>query len=105
MNELKYSACALALLVSLPVILTAQRGQENGVPLKNWATPLNWQPTHWGLLPALKFWAQPIPPWRIIRLWPPIFLRIAQVESGAASHRDGWSLELNQRRGRSYGDS
>jgi hypothetical protein len=36
----KYSILAL-----LPMILTAQRVRENAVPLKNWATPLYWQPT------------------------------------------------------------
>jgi hypothetical protein len=39
----KYSG-AICLLVFLPMILTAQRAQETVVPLKNWATPLYWQP-------------------------------------------------------------
>jgi hypothetical protein len=37
----KYSG-AVCLVVFLPLILTAQRAQENVVPLKNWATPLYW---------------------------------------------------------------
>jgi hypothetical protein len=39
----KYSG-AVCLVVFLPLILTAQRAQENVVPLKNWATPLYWHP-------------------------------------------------------------
>jgi hypothetical protein len=39
----KYSGRALSLLVVLPLLLTAQRAQENVIPLKNWATPLYWQ--------------------------------------------------------------
>jgi len=38
----RYSACAVSLLVVLPMILTAQRAQENVVPLKNWSTPQYW---------------------------------------------------------------
>jgi hypothetical protein len=40
----KYSSRAVFLLASLPLVLTAQRAQESVVPLKNWATPLYWQP-------------------------------------------------------------
>jgi hypothetical protein len=39
----KYSGRAVSLLVFLPMMLAAQRAQENVVPLKNWATPLYWQ--------------------------------------------------------------
>jgi hypothetical protein len=38
----KYSSRAATLLVFLPVLLTAQRAQENAVQLKNWTTPLYW---------------------------------------------------------------
>jgi len=38
----KYSV-TVSLLVLLPV-LTGQRAQENVIPLRNWATPLYWQP-------------------------------------------------------------
>jgi Chaperone of endosialidase len=40
----KYSGCVVSLLVVLPMILTAQRAQENVVLLKNWSTPLYWHP-------------------------------------------------------------
>ena len=49
----KYSVLAL-----LPMILTAQRVQENAVPLKNWATPLYWQPGK--ALPQLQFSANQV---------------------------------------------
>jgi hypothetical protein len=32
------------LLIVLPMVLIGQRAQQNVVPLKNWATPLYWQP-------------------------------------------------------------
>jgi hypothetical protein len=41
----KYSA-AVCVLVFFPMILAAQRAQENVIPLKNWATPLYWHPNH-----------------------------------------------------------
>jgi hypothetical protein len=40
----KYAGRAVSLLVVLPMVLTAQKVQENMVPLKNWSTPLYWQP-------------------------------------------------------------
>src|SRR5580704_17588118 len=40
----KCSRGVVALLVVLPVVLTGQRVQQNSVALKNWATPLYWQP-------------------------------------------------------------
>jgi hypothetical protein len=40
----KYSSRAVCLLAFLPMLLTAQRAQQNVVPLKNWPTPLYWQP-------------------------------------------------------------
>ena len=36
--------CAVFLLITVPVIVTAQM-QSNAVPLKNWPAPLYWQPT------------------------------------------------------------
>jgi hypothetical protein len=43
--DLKYSSGAIAtLLVVLPTVLTGQKAPMNAVPLKNWATPLYWQP-------------------------------------------------------------
>ena len=41
----KYSGRAVSLLVFLPLMLNGQRTQENVVPLKNWSTPLYWQPS------------------------------------------------------------
>ena len=38
----KYSSCAVSLLLFLPLVLNAQRAQENVIPLKNWAAPLYW---------------------------------------------------------------
>jgi hypothetical protein len=34
----------LSLVIFLPTLLSGQKAQENVVPLKNWATPLYWQP-------------------------------------------------------------
>ncbi len=45
MIDSKYLGRAASLLMVLPIVLTGQRAQENAVPLKNWATPLYWQPT------------------------------------------------------------
>jgi Chaperone of endosialidase len=39
-----YAGRAACLLVFLPLMLTAQRAQENVVPLRNWITPLYWHP-------------------------------------------------------------
>ncbi len=44
MIDSKYPGRAVSLLVFLPVVLIGQRAQENVVPLKNWATPLYWNP-------------------------------------------------------------
>jgi len=41
----KYASRAICLLASLPLMLTAQKAQQNLVPLKNWASPLYWQPS------------------------------------------------------------
>ena len=43
-SDSKYSGRAVSLLVLAALALTGQRAQENVVPLKNWATPLYWQP-------------------------------------------------------------
>ena len=43
MIDSKYSRGVVALLIFSPLVLTGQRAQ-NSVPLKNWATPLYWQP-------------------------------------------------------------
>jgi hypothetical protein len=43
-SDSRYSGRAVILLAILPVVLTAQKTQEIVVPLKNWATPLYWQP-------------------------------------------------------------
>ena len=43
-SDSKYSGRAVSLLVLLPMAVIGQRAQENVVPLKNWATPLYWQP-------------------------------------------------------------
>jgi hypothetical protein len=40
----KHSGLAFALLVFLPMMLTAQSAQENVIPLRSWATPLYWHP-------------------------------------------------------------
>jgi hypothetical protein len=47
--DLKYSGRSASLLaflplVCLPMVLTGQKVRENAVPLKNWTTPLYWQP-------------------------------------------------------------
>jgi hypothetical protein len=47
----KYSGRAVSFLVFLPllflpVVLTGQTPHEIVVPLKNWAAPLYWQPSH-----------------------------------------------------------
>jgi hypothetical protein len=39
-----FSLLALLALLFLPLVLTGQRAQGNVIPLKNWATPLYWQP-------------------------------------------------------------
>src|SRR5580704_6441192 len=44
MRESKYSVAA-SLVVLLPMISMGQRRPEGLVPLKNWATPLYWQPS------------------------------------------------------------
>jgi len=41
----KYSGRAVALLIFLPLMLTAQKVQDSLVPLKNWTTPLYWHPS------------------------------------------------------------
>src|ERR1022692_1167171 len=45
MNHSKKSRSAIAVLVCLPMALSAQKAPEDAVPLKNWATPLYWQPS------------------------------------------------------------
>ena len=40
----KYSSGAVALVVLLPIVLSAQKAQDTVVPLKNWTTPTYWQP-------------------------------------------------------------
>jgi hypothetical protein len=57
----KYSG-AVSFLVLLPMVLTGQRRQESLVPLRNWATPLYWQPNQaerqaatTGITPQLQF--------------------------------------------------
>src|ERR1700733_3795254 len=40
----KHQGRAVSLLVFLPIMLAAQRAEENVVPLKNWSTPLYWHP-------------------------------------------------------------
>ena len=40
----KFSVLALSLLVFFPMLSTGQRVQQDGVPLKNWATAQYWQP-------------------------------------------------------------
>ena len=44
MRDSKYSV-AVSLVVLLPMISMGQRRPEGLVPLKNWATPLYWQPS------------------------------------------------------------
>ncbi len=44
MSDSRCSGRAVILLAFLPVVVAAQKIQENVVPLKNWATPLYWQP-------------------------------------------------------------
>jgi len=43
-NYSKYAGRAVSLLAFLPLLLSAQRVTDNVIPLKNWATPLYWQP-------------------------------------------------------------
>ena len=43
MSYSKYSGVG-CLLIVLPMVLIGQRAQEHVIPLKNWATPLYWQP-------------------------------------------------------------
>ena len=60
-----YSNRAISVMVLsvlfLPVVLTGQRAHEDAVPLKNWATPLYWQPnraerdTGVGVTPKITF--------------------------------------------------
>lgn len=45
MNCSKSLGRAAALLAIAPMVMTAQRTQETAIPLKNWATPLFWQPS------------------------------------------------------------
>ncbi len=45
MTDSKYLGRAVSLLALLPMAVIGQRAQENVVPLKNWATPLYWQPS------------------------------------------------------------
>jgi hypothetical protein len=40
----RYSVRAVSLLAFLSLMLTGLRAQERAVPLKNWSTPLYWQP-------------------------------------------------------------
>ena len=40
----KYTSRAICLLASIPVILTAQKAQENVVPLNNWPSAVYWHP-------------------------------------------------------------
>jgi len=40
----KYSSRATCILIFVPVLLTAQRAQQNVAPLTNWTTPLYWHP-------------------------------------------------------------
>jgi len=42
----KYTSRAVSVLALLPMMLAAQRAQDTVVPLKNWASPLYWQPNH-----------------------------------------------------------
>jgi hypothetical protein len=44
MIDSKYSGRAVSLLALLPLMLTGLKAQNRVVPLKNWATPLYWQP-------------------------------------------------------------
>jgi hypothetical protein len=67
MIYLKYSHRAASLLVFLPMVSMGQRAQENVVPLKNWATPLYWQPNQaesragsQGAVPQLQFSANAV---------------------------------------------
>jgi endosialidase-like protein len=75
----KYSRRAVSLVGSLPLlflptVLTGQSVQDNLVPLKNWAAPLYWQPSHAemaeraeresaaGITPKLQFSASQVSP-------------------------------------------
>ena len=46
MTYTRCSSRAIFFLAFLPMLLPAQRANDNVVPLKNWATPLYWQPNH-----------------------------------------------------------
>jgi hypothetical protein len=50
----KYSSRAITLLALLPLMLTAQKAHESVVPLKNWASPLYWQPNQAESVAAAK---------------------------------------------------
>ncbi len=50
----KHSVRAVSLLAFLPMMLGAQRAQENVVPLKNWSAPLHWHPNQAERAAALK---------------------------------------------------
>ena len=41
----KHSGRVVSLLAFLPLISTGLKAQEHAIPLRNWATPLYWQPT------------------------------------------------------------
>ena len=72
----KYSGRASSLLIFLPLlflpkVLTGQSVQDNLVPLRNWAAPLYWQPSHLemaeresavGIAPKLQFSASQVSP-------------------------------------------
>ena len=66
MSYSKSSTVFASLLVFLPVVATAQKAQENVVPLKTWAAPLYWQPnqaeatTAGKALPQLQFSANAV---------------------------------------------
>jgi hypothetical protein len=54
----RYSSRAVSLLSFLPLMLNGQGTQDNVVPLKNWPTPLYWQPSQTGSETATKHAAQ-----------------------------------------------
>ncbi len=66
MSYSKYSG-PVSLLAFLPMVLTAQVARQVDIPLKNWATPLYWQPnqseraTAGDALPQLQFSANQCP--------------------------------------------
>ena len=45
MSVSKYSRGIASLLILAPILVTGQRAPEDGVPLRNWMTPLYWQPS------------------------------------------------------------